>query len=46
MHENGFEFEALSTSCSFDDVISVLNKNMKHVRAIELVIIPFSSSST
>ena len=46
MHENGFEFEALSTSCLFDDVFSVLNKNMKHARAIEFVIIPFSSSST
>ena len=39
MHENRFEFEALSMSCYFDDVISVLNKNMKHARAIEFMFI-------
>ena len=43
MRENGFEFEAnlkhnLSTSCQFDDVISVLNKNMKQARAIEFML--------
>ena len=27
-----------STSCWFDDVINVLNKNMKHARAIEFML--------